>query len=253
MKIVRMQTPEGIRYGGVEPEGVRVYDGTPFVAWQPTEVVIEFEQVRLLSPVFPTKVVGVGANYALHVEEMGRRLPEVPILFIKPSTSVIGPGEPIVLPALSTEVHHEAELAVVIGKVARKVAVEDAYGVVLGYTAGNDVTARDLQREDGQWVRAKGFDTFCPLGPAIETEYDPLEDFSLECRVNGEIRQGASINDMMFGVAELISFVTSVMTLLPGDVILTGTPSGVGPIRHGDLVEVTLEGVGTLSNRAVAR
>ena len=140
----------------------------------------------------------------------------------------------------------------VIGKVARKVAVEDASGVVLGYTAGNDVTARDLQREDGQSARAKGFDTFCPLGPAIETEYDPLEDFSLECRVNGEVRQGASINDMIFGVAELIAFVTSVMTLLPGDVILTGTPSGVGPIRHRDVVEVTLEGVGTLSNPVVA-
>ena len=251
MKIVRMQTPEGIRYGGVEPEGIRIYDGTPFVAWQPTDVVIDFGQARLLAPVFPTKVVGVGANYPLHVEEMRRQLPDTPSLFIKPSTSVIGPGKPIVLPALSSEVHHEAELAVVIGKVARKVAVEDASGVVLGYTAGNDVTARDLQREDGQSARAKGFDTFCPLGPAIETEYDPLEDFSLECRVNGEVRQGASINDVIFGVAELVAFVTSVMTLLPGDVILTGTPSGVGPIRHGDLVEVTLEGVGTLSNPVV--
>ena len=252
MKIVRMQTPEGIRYGGVEPEGIRIYDGTPFVAWQPTEVVIDFGQARLLAPVFPTKVVGVGANYSPHVEEMGRELPGAPSLFIKPSTSVIGPGKPIVLPALSNEVHHEAELAVVIGKVARKVAVEDASGVVLGYTAGNDVTARDLQRVDGQSTRAKGFDTFCPLGPAIETEYDPLEDFSLECRVNGAVRQGTSINDMIFGVAELIAFVTSVMTLLPGDVIMTGTPSGVGPIRHGDLVEVTLEGVGTLSNPVVA-
>ena len=246
-----MQTDEGIRYGGVEPEGIRIYDGTPFVAWQPTEVVVDFGKARLLAPVFPTKVVGVGSNYATHVEEMGRQLPDCPTLFLKPSTSVIGPGRPIVVPALSREVHHEAELVVVIGKVARKVAVEDASSVVLGYTAGNDVTARDLQREDGQFTRAKGFDSFCPLGPAIETEYDPLEDFSLECRVNGEIRQGASINDMIFGVAELISFATSVMTLLPGDVIMTGTPSGVGPIRHGDLVEVALEGVGTLSNPVV--
>ena len=251
MKIVRMQTDEGIRYGGVEPEGIRIYDGTPFVAWQPTEVVVDFGKARLLAPVFPTKVVGVGSNYAMHLEEMGRQLPDSPTLFLKPSTAVIGPGRPIVLPALSREVHHEAELVVVIGKVARKVAVEDASSVVLGYTAGNDVTARDLQREDGQLTRAKGFDSFCPLGPAIETEYDPLEDFSLECRVNGEIRQGASINDMIFGVAELISFATSVMTLLPGDVIMTGTPSGVGPIRHGDLVEVALEGVGTLSNPVV--
>ncbi|MDE0171222.1 MAG: fumarylacetoacetate hydrolase family protein [bacterium] len=252
MKIVRMQTQEGIRYGGVEPEGIRIHDGTPFVAWQPTEVVISFEQARLLAPVFPTKVVGVAANYVLHAEEMGRQLPDTPSIFIKPSTAVIGPSQPIVLPALSNEVHHEAELAVVIGKVARKVAVEDASSVVLGYTAGNDVTARDLRREDGHPSRAKGFDTFCPLGPAIETEYDPLEDFSLECRVNGAIRQGSSINDMIFGVAELISFITSVMTLLPGDVIMTGTPSGVGPLRHGDLVEVTLEGVGTLSNPVVA-
>ena len=252
MKIVRMQTDEGIRYGGVEPDGIRIYDGTPFVAWQPTEVLVDFGKARLLAPVFPTKVVGVGSNYAMHVEEMGRQLPDSPTVFLKPSTAVVGPGRPIVLPALSQEVHHEAELVVVIGKVARKVAVEDASTVVLGYTAGNDVTARDLQREDGQFTRAKGFDSFCPLGPAIETEYDPLEDFSLECRVNGEIRQGTSINDMIFGVAELIAFVTSVMTLLPGDVIMTGTPSGVGPIRHGDLVEVTLEGVGTLSNPVVA-
>lgn len=247
-----MQTDEGICYGGVEPEGIRIYDGTPFVAWQPTEVMVDFDKARLLAPVFPTKVVGVGSNYALHVEEMGRHLPDSPTIFMKPSTAVIGPGRPIVLPALSREVHHEAELVVVIGKVARKVAVEDASGVVLGYTAGNDVTARDLQREDGQFTRAKGFDSFCPLGPAIETEYDPLEDFALECRVNGELRQGTSINDMIFGVAELIAFVTSVMTLLPGDVIMTGTPSGVGPIKNGDLVEVTLEGVGTLSNPVVS-
>lgn len=252
MKIVRMQTDEGIRYGGVEPDGIRIYEGTPFVAWQPTEVMVDFAKARLLAPVFPTKVVGIGSNYAMHVEEMGRPLPDSPTLFLKPSTAVIGPGRPIVLPALSREVHHEAELVVVIGKVARKVAVEDASSVVLGYTAGNDVTARDIQREDGQFTRAKGFDSFCPLGPAIETEYDPLEDFSLDCRVNGRIRQGTSINDMIFGVAELIAFVTSVMTLLPGDVIMTGTPSGVGPIRHGDLVEVTLEGVGTLSNPVVS-
>ena len=172
---------------------------------------------------------------------------------MKPSTAVIGPGKPIVLPAGSEEVHHEAELAVVMGKVARNVAAEDALGTVLGYTAGNDVTARDLERQDEQWVRAKGFDTFCPLGPAIETEYDPRNDFSIECLVNGEVRQAASIDDMIFGVPELIAFVSSVMTLLPGDVILTGTPSGAGPIRDGDQVEVTLEGVGALSNPVAAR
>ncbi len=252
MKIVRMQTPEGIRYGGVEPEGIRIYDGTPFVAWQPTEVMVEFGQARLLAPVFPTKVIGVETNYFQRADELRRRIPDTPGLFIKPSTAVIGPNQPIALPSLASEVGHAAGLVVVIGKVARKVAVEDASTVVLGYTAGNDVTALDLHRMDGQPTRAKSFDTFCPLGPAIETEYDPLEDFSLECRVNGVVRQGTSINDMIFGVAELIAFVTGVMTLLPGDVIMTGTPSGVGSIRHGDLVEVSLEGVGTLSNPVVS-
>ena len=248
MKIVRMQTQEGIRYGGVEQEGVRVHQGSPFVAWEPTEVLLDFEQVRLLSPVFPTKVVGVEANYAPDAEEAGRPLPRTPVIFIKPSTAVVGPGEPIVLPAESEEVHHGAGLAAVIGKVLRRAAAEEALGAVLGYTACNDVTARDLERRDGQWARAKSFDTFCPLGPAIETEYDPREDFSLECRVNGEVRQEASIDDMIFGAAELIAFVSSVMTLLPGDVVLTGAPPGAGPIRGGDQVEVALEGVGVLSN-----
>ena len=251
MKIVRMQTPEGIRYGAVEPEGIRIHDGTPFVAWQPTEVVVNFREARLLSPVFPTKVIGVTANYASGPDDAGS-LPERPSLFMKPSTSVIGPGQAIVLPALSGQVHHAAAVAVVIGKVARKVAVEDASSVVLGYTAGNDITALDLLREEGQPARAKSFDSFCPLGPAIETEYDPLEDFSLECHVNGVLRQGTSINDMIFGVAELISFVTYVMTLLPGDVILTGTPPGAGPVKNGDVVEVSLEGVGALTNPVVS-
>lgn len=248
MKIVRMQTQEGIRYGGVEPEGVRVHQGSPFVAWEPTEVLLDFEQVRLLAPVFPTKVVGAGVNYASHAEEEGRPLPRAPVIFMKPSTAVVGPGKPIVLPPQSQEVHHGASLAAVMGKVVRRIGAEEALEAVLGYTACNDVTARDLERRDGQGARAKSFDTFCPLGPAIETEYDPRDDFTLECRVNGEVRQEASIDDMIFGVAELIAFVSSVMTLLPGDVILTGTPSGAGPIRGGDQVEVTLEGVGALSN-----
>ena len=252
MKIVRMQTQEGIRYGAVEPEGIRIHEGTPFVAWQPTEVVVDFREARLLSPVFPTKVIGVAGNYASEPDGAGGSWPDKPSLFIKPSTSVIGQGQVIVLPVLSREVHHGAALAVVIGKVARKVAVEDASSVVLGYTAANDVTARDLLRDEQQPAGARSFDSFCPLGPAIETEYDPLEDFSLECRVNGALRQGTSINDMIFGVAELISFVTYVMTLLPGDVILTGTPTGAGPISNGDVVDVSLEGVGTLTNPVVS-
>lgn len=248
MKIVRIRTDDGISYGGVEPEGIRVYLGSPLVAWEPTEVVVPFEQAHLLAPVFPTKVVAVGKNYAEHAEEMGSDVPESPIIFMKPATSVIGPGAPVVYPPDSENVHHEAELAVVIGAVARNMKAEDVQSVILGYTAANDVTARDLQRKDGQWTRGKGFDTFCPLGPAIETELDPLVGLSIQCRVNDEVRQSGSTADMVFGVAELIEFITRVMTLLPGDVVLTGTPSGVGPVVPGDRMEVEIEGIGVLSN-----
>lgn len=248
MKIVRIRTNEGISYGGAEPEGIRVYQGSPLVAWEPTEVVVPFEEAHLLAPVFPTKVVAVGRNYVAHAEETGSEVPEEPIIFIKPATSVIGPGAPVVYPPDSNKVEHEAELAVVIGTVARYVRAEDVQSVILGYTAGNDVTARDLQRQDGQWARGKGFDTFCPLGPAIETELDPLEGLSIECRVNDEVRQSGSTSDMIFGIAELIEFITRVMTLLPGDVVLTGTPSGVSPVVPGDLMEVEIEGVGILAN-----
>ena len=253
MKIVRVQTTDGIRYGGVEEEGIRVHEGSPLVAWEPTEVIIPFSDAKLLAPVLPTKVVCVGRNYEDHASELGNAVPEAPMIFLKPSTSVIGPEEPIVLPEESEEVHHEAEMAVVIGAVARRVQAEDAHRVILGYTAANDVSARDLQKADGQWGRAKGYDSFCPLGPAIETEFDPLEGHFLECFVNGEVRQGALITDVVFGVAELVEFISGVMTLLPGDVILTGTPSGVGPIVDGDRVEVKLEGIGTLANPVVAR
>jgi 2-keto-4-pentenoate hydratase/2-oxohepta-3-ene-1,7-dioic acid hydratase in catechol pathway len=196
-------------------------------------------------------VVGVGRNYAEHAEELGNKLPDDPVIFLKPATAVIGPGAPIVLPSDSSEVHHEAELAVVVGKVSHRVAAEDAASHILGYTAGNDVTARDLQKKDGQWTRAKSFDSFCPLGPAIETELDPA-GLRISCEVNGELRQEGSTYDMVFGVAELFAFVSRVMTLLPGDVILTGTPAGVGPIRAGDRVEVIIERIGTLANPVVA-
>jgi 2-keto-4-pentenoate hydratase/2-oxohepta-3-ene-1,7-dioic acid hydratase in catechol pathway len=253
MKIVRVDTSvDDITYGAVEPEGIRLHRGTPFVAWEPTETVVAWDQARLLAPVIPTKIVAVGKNYADHAEEMGSDVPASPIIFLKPATSVIGPLQPIRLPALSSEVHHEAELAVVMGKVARNVPIEDAGSHILGYTAANDVTARDLQELDGQWTRAKGFDTFCPLGPAIDTELDPLEGLSVTCRVNDEVRQEGSTADLIFGVGELVAFVTSVMTLLPGDVILTGTPSGVGPIEAGDRVEVEIEGIGVLLNPVVA-
>lgn len=249
MKIVRARAAgDEISYGGVEPEGIRLYRGSPFVAWEPTEVVIDFDEAVLLSPTIPTKVVAIGRNYAAHAAEHDVPVPDEPIMFIKPSTSVIGPAAAIRIPPHSQRVEHEAELAIVIGKVARNVAVEDAGLYVLGYTVGQDITARDLQRRDGQWTRGKGFDTFCPLGPAIETEFDPLEGQRIVCRVNDEVRQDGVLSDMVFGPAELIAFASGVMTLLPGDVILTGSPEGVGPLADGDLLETEIEGLGLLRN-----
>ena len=247
MKIVRLQADD-ISYGAVEEDGIRLYRGTPFVAWEPTESVLPFSEARLLSPVFPTKIVAAGRNYAEHAAEMGAKLPEEPLIFLKPATAVVGPGDTVRYPPESAEVHHEAELAVVIGRVASKVAVEDAGDYILGYTAANDVTARDLQRSDGQWTRAKGFDTFCPLGPAVETEFDPAEGHAVIARVNGEVRQEAMTTDLIFSVPQLIAYVSAVMTLLPGDVILTGTPEGVGPVVPGDVMEVEVEGIGILRN-----
>lgn len=251
MKIVRVQLGDEIAYGAVEEEGIRLHLGTPFVAWEPQETVVPFEEARLLSPVFPTKVVCVGRNYADHAAERNAEVPMQPILFLKPSTAVIGPGAPIVIPAEATEVHHEAELAVVIGRVARKVRAEDASAYILGYTAANDISARNLQAIDGQWTRAKGFDTFCPIGPAIETEVDPA-GLRITCAVDGDLRQDGTTDDMVFGVGELLEFISGVMTLLPGDVILTGTPAGVGPIEPGDRVEVVIERIGVLTNPVVA-
>lgn len=254
MKIVRVDTSvDDITYGAVEPEGIRLYRGTPFVAWEPTETVVDWQQARLLAPVIPTKIVGVGRNYVDHATEMGGEIPDAPLLFLKPPTTVIGPLQPVRIPVESQEVHHEAELAVVIGTVTRGVAIENVGSHILGYTAANDVTARDLQRQDGQWTRSKGFDTFCPLGPAIDTELDPLEGLSVVCRVNGEVRQAGSSSDLVFGVGELVAYISRIMTLLPGDVILTGTPSGVGPVVAGDTMEVEVEGVGVLVNPVMSR
>ncbi|WP_370288659.1 fumarylacetoacetate hydrolase family protein [Nocardioides sp.] len=215
------------------------------------------DEVRLLAPVLPrSKVVGIGKNYAAHAAEMGGEVPREPLMFLKPNTSVIGPGDVVRYPAQSSEVHYEGELAVVIGRICRDVPVEQATDVIHGYTLANDVTARDLQRSDGQFTRAKGFDTFCPLGPWIETDLDP-HDFSTGRRVqthlNGEVVQDGSTADMVFDVPALIAHVSSVMTLLPGDVILTGTPEGVGPMRPGDEVEISIDGLGTLTNKVEAR
>lgn len=253
MKIVRVKAGDDIAYGVADSEGVSIYRGTPFVAWEPTETVVPWESAHLLAPVLPTKVVCVGRNYVDHASERGTDVPEEPVIFLKPATSVIGPDAPVIHPSISNQVHHEAELAAIVGRVARNVRAEDASQFLLGYTAANDVTARDLQDRDGQWTRAKGFDTFCPLGPAIETELDPLERLAVICRVNGEVRQAGFTSDMVFGVAEIIEFITTVMTLLPGDVVLTGTPAGVGKVESGDRMEVEIDGIGTLANPVVGR
>ncbi|RJS45006.1 fumarylacetoacetate hydrolase family protein [Nocardioides cavernaquae] len=205
--------------------------------------------VKLLAPVLPrSKVIGIGKNYAAHAKEMGGGVPSEPLMFLKPNTSVIGPGDTIQLPSQSAEVDYEGELAVVIGRICRDVPVERASEVIHGYTVANDVTARDLQRKDGQFTRAKGFDTFCPLGPWIETELDP-SSISVQTYRNGDLVQDGNTSDMVFDIPALIAHVSSVMTLLPGDVILTGTPEGVGPMQAGDEIEIVVAGIGSLTNK----
>jgi len=226
-------------------------DGSPFEGFRRLDADLPIDSVRLLAPVLPTKIVCVGRNYAAHAQEHGAEVPEVPLIFLKPPSSLIGPGDPIVLPPQSQQVEHEAELVVVIGKQGRWIPLENALDHVLGYTCGNDVTARDLQNRDGQWTRAKGFDTFCSIGPWIETDFDPADSL-VTCHVNGEMRQMASTRDMVFNVRQLIVFVSSVMTLEPGDLLMTGTPAGVGPLLAGDTVEVTIEGLSALKNPVVA-
>ncbi|HEX2074939.1 MAG TPA: fumarylacetoacetate hydrolase family protein [Geodermatophilus sp.] len=255
MRIVRFASPSGMSFGVLDGDGqVAQIEGHPFGPISFTGQRYAQADVRLLSPILPSKVVCVGKNYAAHVEEMKTgEAPKEPLLFLKPSTSVIGPGDAIRIPAGSTNVHHEVELAVVIGaRGARHVTPEQALSSVFGYTIGNDVTERDMQRSDGQWTRAKGFDSFCPLGPWIETDLaglgkDPA-DLEITCTVDGELRQKGRTSQLLFDVPTLISHISQVMTLLPGDVVLTGTPSGVGPIRPGQRVECSIEALGTLAN-----
>jgi 2-keto-4-pentenoate hydratase/2-oxohepta-3-ene-1,7-dioic acid hydratase in catechol pathway len=240
---------------GVDAEGetvLAVLRGDPLYA--PLDLTGEklgLDDVRLVAPVIPrSKVIGVGRNYAEHAVELGNEVPDEPLLFLKPNTSVIGPGEPIVLPPQSSDVHHEAELALVIGRVCKDVPPERVPDVVFGYTCANDVTARDLQKSDGQWARAKGFDSFCPLGPWIETDLDP-SDLSVRCLVGDDVRQDGRTSQMIRNVADLVTYISAAFTLLPGDVILTGTPAGVGPVVEGDEVSVSIEDIGTLTNRVV--
>ena len=249
MRLVRFRYGDRIATGASEfgSDTIRVLKGTFFQDPLPTGEEVPFDDVRLLAPVLPSKCVCIGKNYAAHAAEFDMDVPEEPLVFLKPSTAVIGPHDPIWLLPISKRVDYEGELAVVIGRIAKHVRTEDAYKFILGYTCANDVTLRDLQKTDDQWARAKGFDGSCPLGPWIETDLDPT-DVRVETRVNGAIRQAGQTSDMVFGVGTLIEYVTSFMTLLPGDVILTGTPEGVGPLATGDVVEVEVDGVGTLSN-----
>jgi 2-keto-4-pentenoate hydratase/2-oxohepta-3-ene-1,7-dioic acid hydratase in catechol pathway len=252
MRLVRFRHGDRIATGAIEPgeESIRVLQGTYFEDPLPTGQVVPIDDVRLLAPVLPSKLVCVGRNYQAHAEEWGQKVPEEPLLFLKPSTAVIGPHDPIGLLAVSRRIDFEGELAVVIGRLARNVRSEDAYRYILGYSCANDVTLRSLQRSDDQWARAKGFDGSCPLGPWIETELDP-NDVRVTARLNGEVHQDASTTDMIFGVATLIEYITSFMTLLPGDAILTGTPAGVAAISAGDVVEIEIAGIGVLSNPVV--
>ncbi len=218
-----------------------------------TGATFPLDDVRLLAPVLPSKVVAVGRNYADHAREMGSEPPAEPVLFLKPSTAVVGHGDPIAYPVkLTQRVDYEGELAVIIGRLCREVPAAQASEVIFGYTCANDVTARDLQARDGQWTRAKGFDTFCPLGPWIETDADPA-DLELTTVVNGEVRQQARTSQLLYDVPALVEYVSTVMTLLPGDVLLTGTPAGVGPLEDGDEVSVTIENIGSLRNTVVNR
>jgi 2-keto-4-pentenoate hydratase/2-oxohepta-3-ene-1,7-dioic acid hydratase in catechol pathway len=251
MKVARFSHGESISFGIVDEEEheLVVLKADPmFAGYDPTGERVPLAEAKLLAPVIPrSKVVAVGKNYREHAAEMGGEAPAEPLLFLKPNTAVIGPGDAIVLPPESAQVEFEGELAVVIGRIARRVSEADAASVVFGYTIANDVTARDLQRSDGQWTRAKGFDTFCPLGPVIDTDLD-LERGTIETSVNGERRQEGRLADMVHSIPAIVAYASNVFTLLPGDVILTGTPAGVGPIVAGDTVEVSVSGLGTLAN-----
>jgi 2-keto-4-pentenoate hydratase/2-oxohepta-3-ene-1,7-dioic acid hydratase in catechol pathway len=251
MRIIRYQTSRRKPgYGWLLNNKVGPIKGDVFGTFERGEAKTSLDKVQLLSPVVPGKIICVARNYAAHAAEHGAPVPEVPVLFFKPPSAVIGPGEKIVIPPQAMRVEQEAELAVVIGKEGRWIPAEDAQKHILGYTIGNDVTDRFYQREDLLWTRAKGFDTFAPIGPWIETEFNPA-DAIISCRVNGDLRQMASTRDMVFLVEQLIAFASSFMTLMPGDVLLTGTPEGVSQLKDGDVVEIEIEGIGTLSNPVI--
>ncbi|WP_029150937.1 fumarylacetoacetate hydrolase family protein [Microbacterium indicum] len=251
MRIARFSHQDTIKFGIVDGTELVVLTGDPILAgFDTTGERVSLGDVALLAPVIPrSKVVCVGKNYRDHAQEMGGEPPAEPLLFFKPNTSVIGPNDAIVRPSQSDDTQWEGELAIVIGAIAKNIAKEDAASVIFGYTVANDVTARDLQRTDGQWARAKGMDTFCPVGPAIETEFDVAKG-EVITRLNGDEKQRGSFSDMIFDVPTIIEYVTAAFTLLPGDIVLTGTPAGVGPFSAGDVVEVEIPGIGILRNPA---
>jgi 2-keto-4-pentenoate hydratase/2-oxohepta-3-ene-1,7-dioic acid hydratase in catechol pathway len=252
MRFVRYQSgKDEPRYGWVYEDRVGPIEGSIFGDYRRLEADIPLAKVRLLAPVLPSKIIALGRNYVDHAKEHNVEVPTIPGIFLKPPSSVIGPDDAVVLPPQSQKVEHEAELAVVIGKTGRWIAPEQVADYILGYTIANDVTARDIQRSDLQWTRGKGFDTFCPLGPWIETEIDPA-DALVTCRVSGELRQMASTREMVFNIAQMVVFISAAMTLVPGDIILTGTPAGVGPLKPGDVLETAIEGIGVLKNPVVA-
>jgi len=250
MKIVRFAAGKKISYGVLSGESIQAIEGKPYSRVKLTEDYYRLSEVRLLSPCQPSKVVCLGLNYLSHAKEANMPLPEVPLIFLKPPTAVIGHEDNIIYPDMSKRVDYEGELGVIIKKKTWRVTAEEALDHVLGYTCFNDVTARDLQASDGQWTRAKGFDTFAAIGPCIETELD-AGNAGIETYLNGELKQRGNTNDLIYSVPEVISFISNVMTLMAGDIVATGTPSGIGPMQAGDTVEVKIESIGTLRNYVV--
>ena len=251
MKIVRFSFGSKIQYGVLKKDIILGICGSPFENFNITGDEFMLGEVELLAPVQPSKIIAVGLNYVDHAHELRMDIPDEPIIFIKSPTALIGPNEKIIYPVMSRQVDYEAELGIVIKDKIKDVSLEKAKEHVLGFTCVNDVTARDLQKKDVQWTRAKSFDTFCPIGPCVETEIDP-KNLSIELLLNEEVKQSSNTSNMIFGVYFLVGFISRVMTLFPGDVILTGTPPGVGPMQVGDVVEVRIEGIGTLRNKVAA-
>ncbi|MHB8085821.1 MAG: fumarylacetoacetate hydrolase family protein [Dehalococcoidia bacterium] len=255
MKIVRFQKNESTSYGVLESDSIQVYDGSPYEAgdnsFRPTGTTVPLDSVKLLSPCPATKLVCLGLNYRPHAAELKIKLPDLPLLFLKPPSAIIGPGDTVVLPPGSLRIDYEGELAIVIGKRASNILEDKFAGYVLGYTCFNDVTDRVAQTKDGQWTRSKSYDTFAPIGPCVETAVSP-SNLKIETSINGEIKQTGNTSELIFGVPRLVSYISHVMTLMPGDVIATGTPVGVGPLNDGDVVEISIEGIGTLKNYSVS-